>query len=346
MRKFLSAVVLLFALAIPANASEISAPPVPQSGQIIMPENTESFGSALFQLIRNSVDRILPDLTETVRICIQLLVTSLLCSLLSLLPNRSGRAASVGSVVIVFLQLVRNTDTLIRLASDTVREICEYGKLLCPVMTAALSAQGAITSSSALYMGTTVFSALLGAFISRVFIPMVYAFLAFTAANSALGEDYLKKLADSIKNTVSWFLKTLMVIFTTYMSVTGVVTGTTDAAALKAAKVTFSSVVPVVGGILSDASEAVLVSMGLVKNATGIYGILASVAVFIGPFMKVGLQYLGLKASALLCSIFATKNIASLINDLAAALGLLLAMLASACTMVLISTVCFLKGAS
>lgn len=78
-----------------------------------------------------------------------------------------------------------------------------------------------------------------------------------------------------VKNVVSWSLKTILTVFTTYMTVTGVVSGTTDAAALKATKVTISSVVPVVGGILSDASEAVLVSAGLMKNAAGIYGILA-----------------------------------------------------------------------
>ncbi len=89
-----------------------------------------------------------------------------------------------------------------------------------------------------------------------------------------------------------------------------------------------------------------MVSMGLVKNAAGIYGILAALSVFIGPFLKIGIQYLGLKLSATICSIFAGKSTCLLINDLAAAMGLLLAMLATACAMILISTVCFLKGAS
>jgi stage III sporulation protein AE len=141
-------------------------------------------------------------------------------------------------------------------------------------------------------------------------------------------------------------LKTLMIVYTTYMSLTGVIAGTTDAAALKAAKVTISTAVPVVGGILSDASEAVLVGMGLMKNAAGIYGILAALAVFAGPFLKVGIQYLGLKLSASLCGLFAAKPISNLIGDASSAMGLLLGMLAAACTMVLISTVCFLKGAA
>ena len=186
--------------------------------------------------------------------------------------------------------LLLSANSLIRLGSQTVTEISEYGKLLLPVMTAAMAAQGGAASSTALYAGTAVFDSVLSSLISRMLGPMVYLFLALSAANGAIGENILGKLRDLVKNVVSWSLKTILTVFTTYMTVTGVVSGTTDAAALKATKVTISSVVPVVGGILSDASEAVLVSAGLMKNAAGIYGILAVLAVFLSPFLKIGVH--------------------------------------------------------
>ncbi len=346
MKNLIFTALLLLFLAVPAQATELTAPTVPQSGMDIMPEQTENFGTALLQLLQKGIARLKPDFSASSRICIQILVAALVCSLVALLPNSSGKLACAGASVIISLLIFQNSDSLIRLASATVEEICDYGKLLCLVMTSALAAQGAVGTSSALYAGTCVFTALLGNWISRYFIPMIYVFLILCAANSIMGEDNLRKLADSIKNILSWLLKTLLIVFTTYMSVTGVVAGTTDAVALKAAKITISTAVPVVGGILSDASEAVLVSMGLMKNAAGIYGILAVLAVFTGPFLKVGVQYLGLKLTGALCSIFASKNVSNLVNDLATAMGLLLGMLASACTLILVSTVCFLRGAS
>lgn len=344
MKLLLIVVLPLFFFPFSAEATEITAPIVPESGVEIMPEAGSDFTDSLIQLIENGVFRLQPELREAVRLCMQILVTALLFSILPGMSNRIGKVAPVVSATAISVMVFQHADTLIRLASETVQEICEYGKLLCPVMTTALAAQGGVSSSTALYMGTSVFTALLSTLISVYFIPLVYAFLAFAAANSALGEEYLRKFADSIKNVLTWLLKTLLIIFTTYMSITGVVAGTTDAAALKAAKVTVSTAVPVVGGILSDASEAVLISIGLMKNAAGIYGIVAALAVFLGPFLKVGVQYLAFKLSAALCSTFASKNIATLINDLSTAFGLLLAMLAAACTMVLISTVSFLKG--
>lgn len=211
-------------------------------------------------------------------------------------------------------------------------------------MTMALAAQGGITASAALYTGTMLFITLLCMVISKILLPMIYLFLTFSVSNCALGDETMKRFSDALKNGMIWMLKTMLILFTTYMSITGTVSGTTDTAALKAAKVTISSAVPVVGGILSDASESVLVSMGIMKNTAGIYGILAVLAVFVGPFIKVGAQYLILKISAGICGMFGNKNIATLIDDFSIAMGLLVAIVASGCVLVLISTICFMKG--
>ena len=155
----------------------------------------------------------------------------------------------------------------------------------------------------------------------------------------------LKKFRDAVKWAMTWLLKIILYTFTGYISITGVVSGTTDAATLKAAKLTISGVVPVVGSILSDASEAVLVSAGTVKNAVGIYGLLAILAVWIGPFLRIGAHYLVLKALGIMCSVFEVKSVTELIGDFSTAMGLLLAMTGAVCLMLIISTICFMKGA-
>ncbi len=219
MKKLLFVFFALFSMVMPVSAAEITAPMVPYSGQEVMPEETESFGSGLVQLLENSIYKILPDAREAGRSCMHIIILALLFSIMEVLPNQSAKVFTVVSFVTIFLMTFQNGDALIRLASNTVHEICEYGKLLCPVMTAALAAQGAMTSSSALYMGTSLFTAVLGELISNYFIPMVYVFLLLATASSALGEAYLRKLADGMKGILAWLLKTLMIIFTTYMSI-------------------------------------------------------------------------------------------------------------------------------
>ena len=338
------AVATVFLLAMPASALELTAPEVPEAGAEIMPDDTQNFGDALKALIRKAVSGIRPDLREASQTSVTVLCTVMILSVLQTFSGNAKKTADAAGTLLTASVLCMSANSLIRLGSDTVTELSEYGKLLLPVMTAAMAAQGGATSSAVLYTGTAAFDLLLSNLITKLLVPMVYLFLALAVANSALGEDVLKKMRDLIKWFIGWSLKILLTVFTTYISISGVVSGTTDAVALKATKMTISSFVPVVGGILSDASEAVLVSAGLVKNAAGIYGILAVLAVFLSPFLKTGIHYIFLKLTAAICAMFGTKQLTDLIEDFTAAMGFLLAMTGSACLLLLISTICFLKG--
>lgn len=344
MTKFMLTLLLIFSLATPASALEITAPEVPKSGEEYMPEKTDSFGDGFFELLQSVLLHLRPDLAEASQVCLSVAAAVMIVSVLRTFSGGIKMAADMAGTTAIAAVLLLNTNSMIRLGAETVAELSEYGKLLYPVMAAARAAQGGVTASAALYTGTAIFDAVLSSLISNLMVPMVYLFLALAAANSAAGEDLLKKMRDLLKNAMSWCLKTVLTVFTTYMSITGVVSGTTDAAALKATKVTISSVVPVVGGILSDASEAVLVSAGALKNTAGIYGILAVLAVFLEPFLRIGSHYLILKATAAVCGIFGSKEMTGLIEDFSTAMGLLLAMTGSVCLLLLISTVCFMKG--
>lgn len=344
MRRFLLAMLLVFLLAVPVSAVEITAPEVPQSGAEVMPGDTGNFGEGLWSMVKAALGDLRPDLAEASGVCLGTIAVVLLVSILESFPGNMKKTADLAGTVAIAALLLRCTNSLINLGTQTIRDLSEYGKLLLPVMTSAMAAQGGITGSAALYTGTAVFDTVLVSLISNLMVPMIYLYLAVAATNSAVGEDILKKLAQFLKWLMVWCLKIVLYVFTGYMGITGVVSGTTDAATLKAAKLTISGVVPVVGGILSDASEAVLVSAGVVKNAAGIYGIFAILAVCIGPFLRIGTHYLMLKATAAVCGIFGSKRTTEMIGDFSAAMGMLLAMTGSVCLLLLISTVCFLKG--
>ena len=343
--KLLCVLLVLSVLAVPASAVEITAPEVPDSGAALMPERAESFGVGVWMILQDMIPLIRPDLQEAAQVCLSVIAITLLVSLLQSFSEPAKLTADLAGTAAAAAVLLCSTNSMIHLAADTVSELSEYGKLLLPVMTAAMAAQGGASASTALYAGTSAFDAVLCTAISKLLVPLVYLFLAIAVACSALGEDMLKRMKDLIKWLVSWCLKTLLSAFTGYMALTGAVSGATDASALKFTKAAISTAVPVVGGILSNASEAVLVGVGMAKNAAGIYGILAVLAVFAEPFLQIGCHYMLLKATASVCGIFGAKRVTDLIGDFSDAMGLLLAMTGSVCLLLLISTVCFLKGA-
>ena len=341
MTKLIASILLVLLLCLPASAAEFSAPEVPDSGSGLMPSETQNFGSGMAELLKKAFLLIRPDLSEALRLAAGLIASVILVSSLRSFSGISKSAVTLTGAVIVSIQLLSSANSMLRLGCDTINELSNYGKLLLPVM---LAAQGGVTASASLYVGTTAFDTVLSSLIARLFTPMVLVFIAIGIAVYALGDETLKKLQELVKGIVTWSLKTILIAYTAYMGITGVVSGTTDAAALKAAKLTISTVVPVVGGILSDASEAVLVSVGTMKNAAGVYGILAAAAIFLEPFLKIGAHYLVLKGTGAVCTVLDPKGMGGLIDVFSSAMGLILAMTGTCCLLVLISTVCFLRS--
>ena len=346
MRQFLILVVVFFLLPVHAFAAEYTVPEPEGLGEVYIPEETESFGQGLWKIVTKAIEKLQPAIASAGRMCVGILIAVVILSGAgSITGAREKTTDLVGAAVIAYL-LFGSTNTMISLAVTTVNDLSSYGKLLLPVMTSTMAAQGDAITSGALYTATAVFDAVLSGVISGLLVPMVYIYLVLAVGGSALGDGMLEKLRDQIKGFIVWVLKTALYIFMGYMSITRVISGSADAAALKATKLTISGMVPVVGGILSDASEAILVSAGMVKNTVGAYGLWAVLAIWIEPFLRIGVQYLLLKGTLTICEIFGPKRAAGLIKCFSAAMGLLLAMTGAVCVMLLVSVVCFMKGVS
>ena len=343
MRKGIIIFLLALLLVKPVSAAEFTPPAVPPGGEAYMPADTESFGEGLWYVIKKAVANIRPELAEAARTCAALLSVVLLTSVVKGFQDAPKQVIDLISTIAVAALLVKPSNALIRLGIETVKEVTQYGKLLLPVMTAAMAAQGGVTASAALYTGSAFMNALLASAVSDVIVPVLCIYLAVSIANNAIADELLKNLKVFVKWMMTWGMKIILYVFTGYMGITGVVSGTADAAALKATKLTISGVVPVVGGILSDASEAILVGAGVMRSAAGIYGLFAVLAVCIGPFLKIGVQYLMLKITAAACGVFGAKDTVGMIRDFSVAMGFLLAMTGTACLLLMISTVCFMK---
>lgn len=343
MKRLVSFFLLLSLLVLPVSA-DFTAPPVPDAGAKLMPRETLSFGEGIRHILKELLPILWPDVQAAMGAAGGLIAACMLVSILRTEDAMTQKTADIVGVVSIAAMLLTSTGSMIRLGESTVTELSEYEKLLLPCMTAAMAAQGGGATGAALYAGSAAFNSILTRLLVKLLLPVQYLYLACASAAGVLGGDTLKNLKDTIRDLLLWCLKTMLSLFTAYLGITGVVSGTADAAALKAAKATVSTFVPVVGGILADASEAVLVGAGVLRSAMGIYGILAILAVFLEPFCRIGIQYLILKLTGGLCAMFGTKTQITLIGDFGEVMRMLLGMTGAMCILGLVSTVCFLKG--
>ena len=346
MKKILMILLVVGMMVFPVQAMEFEPPVVPDSGELYMPDNTESFAEGLLFILRQAIDNFLPETAQALGVCLSIVAAMMLVRLADSFPGTSQQVVHLAATVLLGILLLKPSNSMVRLGVQTVSELSQYGKLLIPVLTGALAAQGGVSSSASMYVITVFFVSVLTTLIVKVTVPMIYIYVALSLLNSAVGDELLVNLRNFMKWLITWSLKIVLYVFTGFLGITGVVSGAADASAVKALKLTVSGMVPVVGGIISDASETILISASVMKGAAGIYGILAIIAVFIGPFLKIGAQYLMLKITGSMCMMLSNKKESDLIKDFSSGMGMVLGMVGAVCLLLLISVVCFMKGMS
>ena len=194
MKLFLPMLMLLFLLPVPVSAGEFTAPQVPSSAEDQMPENVTSFAEGLSEVLQKALLTLRPDIRDAVKISLSLIASVLVVSILQNFTGSVKSTAELAGTVCIAGTLLSNTNAMIHLGAETIQQMSEYGKLLYPVMTAALAAQGGITASAALYAGTAAFISVLGSLIAKLLLPMVYIFLALAVANSAFSAPFLSRM--------------------------------------------------------------------------------------------------------------------------------------------------------
>ena len=243
-----------------------------------------------------------------------------------------------GVLAITALTLT-DMDTMIGLGRDTLGRMESFSALLLPAMAVLTAATGGVTAAAARQGATVLFSQLLIAVMDRLLVPLVYAFVAASCAYAAVGNPGMKKVAELLKSAVTFLLTALLLAFVGYLTASGAIAGSVDAAAVKAAKLAISRAIPVVGGILADASESVLAGAGALRGAVGLVGMLVVLALCLTPFLRLAMQYLVYKGAAALCATVAQPKLSGLIDAIGSAFGLVLGMTGAGALVLLVSIV-------
>lgn len=294
---------------------------------------------------------VLPELFRgAVKRCVLLLTVVLLCALAEGLTAGAGETGlpvvPLAGVLAAAAVGIGDVRTLLGLGTQTLERMTDFANVLLPAAATLTAATGAIAGAAARQMAAALFSGLLLNLISGLLVPMLYAYLAASMGHAALGNEALKRVAEMLKRAVTSILTALLLAYVGYLTLSGVVAGSADAASVKAAKFAMSSAVPVVGGILSDAADAVLASAGVLRGVVGVYGTVAVLMMCLVPFLRLGIQYLAYKFTAAVASAVADSRVAGLIDAMGGAFGLILGMTGAAALLQLVALVSCLTAAA
>lgn len=230
--------------------------------------------------------------------------------------------------------LLTDFTSVLSICRAAFEQISIFSATLQPVLATALAMGGSATTATTLQVATMFVFDVVIRLVTTALVPATCAYLAITVMDAATGNAMLGGLANGIKNLTSTVLKLILTLFTAYLAIAGSVSGGIDRMTLKTTQFAVSGVIPVVGGIISDATETMLTGAVMLKNTIGIFGMLCIIALCLSPFLRAGIGYLCYRAGAAVLSPLCSKSLSGLLEGIGTGFGLLLGML-STCSLLL-----------
>lgn len=206
-----------------------------------------------------------------------------------------------------------------------------------PVFVGVCAVSGKAVSSMVYQATIVAFIELYSAVAFYIMLPMISVFLALSVCGAFAEPVSLDGLAKGIKTFVTWLFGISLTVFSVLVTIKTLVSGSADAAAVKATKFLVSSFVPVVGSTLNDAYSTVYSCLGVVKNTVGIFGILALAFAFLPILIEPLLMLFALKCAGIVGEILSEKKAAKILDAAGTALSSALGIVFSYQVMIVIS---------
>lgn len=216
-----------------------------------------------------------------------ILIGAILKAISENLGNESvSKIAYFVQFILIVTILLKNFSDIIIEIKSSMSDLLAFSNTLIPLLSTLLIASGHISTSSMLeplLMLAVTFSC---NFIQKAVIPIVLISTAINIVSNLSDQVQLNKISAFLKKGSIWILTCTLSLIISMASLESNLTCNVDGVTKKASKTIISSAVPVVGNILSNAIETITGYGNIIKNATGICGIVVILAICLKPILK------------------------------------------------------------
>ena len=245
--------------------------------------------------------------------------------------------------ILIVTLIMTNFVQILDIVKESIQSLVGFMNSLSPVLITVTISTGSIVSANVVQPIILFLITFIGNFITGVIIPFVLISTALGVISKISDRVQVDKLSKFFKTSVVWVLGVILTIFVGVVSIEGTLSSSVDGVTAKTAKAAVSSFIPVVGKILGDAVDTVIGCSSILKNATGIVGVIILIGIAIVPVIKLvvlmAIYYLG----AALCQPIADEKIIKLLEQMGDTFKTLLAIMCSVSVMFIIGTTLVIK---
>jgi stage III sporulation protein AE len=304
-----------------------------------------SFKNLLIKLARGDVQWKPADIFHSLLTCFfkevvansallgKLIILAIICAVLQNLTNAFERGTTGQlSYMVVYLALVTIAISSFALAINTGREVVDkmvsFMQAILPLLLTLLVAMGGVASAAIFHPVILVSLTIIGTLTKNVVLPLIF-FSAILGIVDHLSSHFkVSHLAGLLKTVAMGLLGIFGTVFLGVLAVQGVAGAVSDGVTLRTAKFAIDVFIPVVGGVFSDALEAIVSSSLLIKNAAGIAGMIAVLLIMGLPLLKILTLALIYKLAGALVQPVAEGQVVDCLNDLGGSMIMVFAVVA------------------
>lgn len=277
-------------------------------------------------------------------ILIVIIIHSILVTISESLGNKSvSQIAYFVEYIIIITLVLNNFSDIINMMKDATINLVGFSNSLIPLLITLMLTTGAIVSAGVIKPVLLLLINFIGNFIINFILPLVIIGTALTIVSKISNKVRIDKFAKFLKTSSVWILGVIMTLFVTVLSLEGTITGAVDGVTAKTAKAAVSTVIPVVGKILGDATDAVLGCAGILKNAVGFIGIIVIGGICLTPIIKLTLLSLTYYIASCVCQPIADEKILSLLDNISDTFKILLAIIFCISVMLIVGLTIVIK---
>ncbi|MDD6316815.1 MAG: hypothetical protein PUB63_07345 [Clostridia bacterium] len=249
------------------------------------------------------------------------------------------KAVDLAAVCAVTALCISGASGVLESCSRSIGRLGNFSAALIPAYAAAVAVTGHPLSAVSTASATLIFSNGLIFLASKLLIPAIYLHIVLSAVGLIADHPMIRGAASMMRRGALGFFKYFLMLYTGYVSMSGLISSGTDAVTLRTAKVTISGSVPVLGTIVSDVSDALLSGAVILKNAVGIYGFIGALAVCLLPFATAGAKLLVFRLLSLLSASLCGGTLTQLLNSISESYSMALGLLGTCCAVQFLSFV-------
>ena len=250
-----------------------------------------------------------------------ILVMTLLSSTVNTMNSALGTGMSANASFFTFFTVISGLALTcffktLTYATEVMGYMTDFMSKLSPVLIVTLFACCKPASAAAFEPVLSAAVVIVSEVLTRCLVPLITFSAVLSVAGNVGDRNGISGFVKIVKSATKWIMALVITVFTGINAIYGFATPALDAVGTRTLKFAVGSLVPIVGGFLSDTLDTVTASGAVVKNAVGASGIVMLSIICLPPIIKLGIMQMMFKLISAITEPIADRRNSSMLWDI------------------------------